>query len=108
MFQNQTLKTIKYIVNDVQWDAITRSPWWFISIHLPYIITCILQAPFRPHYKNLYFNSRIYDGLSRNGFKKGRLIEFLFKVGAIKQPKSWADDPDHRAYWIGSLDDNED
>lgn len=42
--------------------------------------------------------------MNRNDFKKGHLIQFLYNIGAIKQPDNW-DDDDGRGYFIGRKDD---
>lgn len=103
----RTLRTIRYIVNDVQWTSIYESPWWFLTIHLPYVALCLVQALYRPGYKNLYFNSKIYDGLSRNGFKKGNMIQLLHRLRAIKKPESPRKDIDGRGYFIGYQNDED-
>jgi hypothetical protein len=50
------------------------------------------------------FNHKIYDGLTSNDFKKGQLIVFAHRLGAIKQLT--AEEDDGRAYFIGSSDDD--
>lgn len=102
-----SLKTIKYIVESIQWHTMLRSKWWFFSMHAPYIITCLFQTLYKPHSKNLFFNSKVYDGMNRNHFKYGLMYEFLYKLKAIKRPKSYKDAVDGRGYFIGYEDDED-
>lgn len=77
-------------------------------MHMPWIIRCLFQTPIKPGYKNLYFNTRIYDGCTRNDFIKGNLVQFLYQLGTIKQPKSYhSDHNDGRGYFIGYQDDQD-
>lgn len=75
-------------------------------MHAPYIITCLFQTLYKPHSKNLLFNSKVWDGMTRNDFKKGNFAEFLYKLKAIKQPLNYQDD-DGRGYFIGRQDDED-
>jgi hypothetical protein len=57
-----------------------------------------------PEYLKPANNTKVWDGLTRNDFKKGDLISFLYKIGAIKR-LTYAED-DGRAYFIGDLDED--
>lgn len=103
LLENQTLKTIKYIVEDFNWTGVFTSPKWFFTLHLPYLYKCLLSLLFKSHWQSLYWNSKVYDGMTRNDFKKGELIQLLYKIGAIKK-YDW-DHDDGRGYFIGLLED---
>lgn len=103
--KSPSLKTIKYIVKQIDFPGVIRSPKWFFTMHLPHMIKCMIEAFYKPHSKNLYFNSRFYDGLSRNGFKKGNLISFLHKIGVVKKPYSYEKNVNRIGYFIGYQDD---
>jgi hypothetical protein len=102
----QAIKFIGKILYSTQWGQIYGAPKWFWTMHFPYIIKCLFQTLYvRPHYKNYFYNTRVYDGRTKNDFKKGHLLQFLYKLGCIKRYNS--DDPcdDGRSYFIGHLDD---
>ena len=98
------LKTIKFIAKIISWREIYKAPIWFFKYHIPFILTCIVQAFNKPLHENIYFNHRIYDGMTRNDFIKGELVRFLYKLKAIKQHHY--EDDDGRGYFIGCLDDD--
>jgi hypothetical protein len=92
------------ILKAIQWKEFRGS--WFWVKHLPYMAKCIPSAIFLPKHKSRYYNIPIYDGLTRNQFRKGNLITFLGQIKAIKQlPESSIGSDDGRWYWIGVLDD---
>ena len=103
LLANQTLKTIKYIVKGFNWTSAFVSPKWFFLMHLPYILKCLFSLLYTEAHKTLYWNSKVYDGMTRNDFKKGELIQLLYKIGAIKK-YDW-DHDDGRGYFIGLLED---
>jgi hypothetical protein len=95
---------VVFLYKNIQITGLTKKSFW--SYHLPHMIECcfyIVKAG-QLDYSNPHYNSRIYDGLTRNDFIKGNLILFLYKLKIIKQFK-YEDDPDGRGYWIGNLDD---
>ena len=96
--------TRKFIVKLINIDELFRSPKWWFKTHLPFVSKVITQSFYKPIHENIYYTRTIYDGMSRNDFKKGDLINFLHDVGAIKMFKQ-EDDDDGRGYWIGCLDD---
>ncbi len=103
------IKTFKFIFDflkqDLRLHDLRESPWWYITMHVPYLAICIVQAFYvRPFYKNRRSERRVYDGISRNGIKKGNVMMFLHSLGCIKQ-YSWKDD-DGRGYFIGYSDDD--
>lgn len=104
LFQTETIQTLKYIVRQIQWDSFRRAPWWFLSIHVPYMLRCIWSARTNPMWKNPYWNSRVYDGLTRNDFKKGEFVSFLYKLRIIE--KFDYEDDDGRGYFIGYQNDD--
>ena len=57
-------------------------------------------------WRNPIWNTRVYDGMTRNDFKKGTLIEFLYKIEIISQPYNHESDLDGRGYWIGWQNDD--
>lgn len=101
---NSILQTIKFIAKQIQWKTMITNPLWFFSMHFPHMFSSIVEAPFMPRHKNHYWNTRIYDGLTRNDFIKGDLIEKLHKMGCIKK-LDWESD-DGRGYFIGCTDDD--
>ena len=106
LYLSQSLKIIKYIVKDIQWIALLRSPKWFWLIHFPFIAVCLLQALYKERSKNLYFNHKIYDGLTRNDFIMSDLLVFLCKLKIIKKP-SENHDPYSMGYFIGYQEDEQ-
>ena len=98
------LKTIKFIAKTISWRALYKEPTWFFMYHLPFVLTCIVQSFNKPLHENLFFNTKIYDGMTRNDFIKGQLVSFLYKLGTIRR-YYWEDD-DGRGYFIGCLDDD--
>lgn len=58
----------------------------------------------KEYHQNIFFNTKIYDGLNKNDFKKGELIQILYKLKAIKRVE-WEDDR-FRSYFIGSIEDD--
>lgn len=73
-------------------------------MHIPFILKCLWACPTQPHWKNPFWNARVYDGQTRNDFKKGDFALFLYKLRVIK--KLNYDDDDGRGYYIGYLDDD--
>lgn len=72
-------------------------------MHMPYIIRCLWACRTNPFWKNPYWNSIVYDGQTRNDFKKGDFLRFLRKLRIIR--KFNHEDDDGRGYHIGYLDD---
>jgi hypothetical protein len=99
----QKVRLTLKIVKNIQFITIVRNPWWALTMHLPWIFKCLVQVPFTANYKNSFFNSKIYDGMTRNDFIKGEFTQFLFKLKIIKR-FDW-DHDDGRGYFIGYLDD---
>lgn len=88
--------------------SILREPKWWLTIQLPFLLICVFELLYKKPYKNRYYNSRIYDGFTRNDFYKGSLMQFLFRLNIIKQAESYNSDnyPDFRSYFIGYRDDD--
>lgn len=93
------IKSIAEAYNEIQWYTITTNPSWFICRHAPYIAKAMVQSLYRPLHKNTMYNTAVWDGLTSNDFKRGRLIAFLHRLGAVKQME-WVED-DGRGYFIG-------
>jgi hypothetical protein len=102
------LEGIKALIFKTQWRGMLHvlplSRSWFWRMHLPYMLKYAFQSLYMHQYKTYYYNSRIYDGQTRNDFIKGELISFLGKLDAIRK-YNFDEDPDGRWYWIGNLDD---
>ena len=79
---------------------------WAWTMHTPYIVRAFVQSFYRPLHKNIIYNHKVWDGQTPNDFKRGNLIEFVYKLGGIKQ-FSWHDEDDGRGYYIGYSDEDE-
>ena len=99
------IKSIGKVCSDIQWDSLRKSPWWFINIHIPYIVKAFTQSFYLPLHKNIMYNHKIWDGQTSNDFKVGHLIEFVYKLGGIGRLPYVEDDG--RGYFIGYLDEDE-
>jgi hypothetical protein len=96
---------ITNIFSHIQWKALLQNPKWFFTMHFPYIVKGLIQSIYIPRHKNIIYNSRVWDGMTRNDFIKGELIRFLGKIQITKKPQKWEDDP-NLAYWLGSIEDD--
>jgi len=79
---------------------------WAWTLHAPYICRAFIQSFYLPLHKNIMYNHKVWDGQTSNDFKRGHLIEFVYKLGGIKQ-LSWNDEDDGRGYFIGYSDEDE-
>jgi hypothetical protein len=94
------------IVSSLQYKEALRVWSWFISVHFPFYMICIIQLAYKPIHKNIYYNSTIYDGMTRNDFRKGSLIRFLGKIEVTEVPYNYDDDP-NKAYWTDCINEDD-
>jgi hypothetical protein len=75
-------------------------------MHIKYKLLFLYQRlSGMPLHKTIVWNSKVWDGQTRNDFQRGRFVEFLYKVGAIKQLSYYEDDG--RGYFIGYSDEDD-
>ncbi len=120
---NPLLKTVRMIIksivkfeDEIQWTALFgraehkhnkfNSFFWFWTMHVPYLSIAFIHCFYRPLHKNIMYNHKVWDGQTPNDFRRGNLIEFVYKLGGIKQ-LSWHDEDDGRGYFIGYSDEDE-
>ncbi len=78
------------ILFDLLKEAIT-SPRWFFNVRFPYLLRCLFQDPRKPRWKRVEWNTKVYDGMSRNQFVIGD--KFITVCNKLKLEQD--------CYWYG-------